>query len=100
MGIYFERSSAMQAGSLLRHSFRVGLAQEAQAGDSESGKAVSAYGGCSWRMSSRGMREQERTFRCYDMQAVRWDEDGRLGELEDDALELRRCVRKYREEDE
>jgi hypothetical protein len=46
------------------------------------------------------MREQERTFRYYDVQAVRWGEDGRLGELGDDGLEFRQCVQKYREKDE
>jgi hypothetical protein len=33
-----------------------------------------------------------------DVQAVRREEDGRLGEAEDGALELRRRVRKEREE--
>jgi hypothetical protein len=38
--------------------------REAQAGDKASGKATKAGSGCSWRMSSRNRRGEERRCRC------------------------------------
>jgi hypothetical protein len=70
--LFQERVRDARAGS-------AGRVRETQTGDSASGKATNARGGCSWRMSSRSSRGQERIFRC---RMCSREEDERLVEVE------------------